>query len=983
MSKITQLSFMAILLFGIRVFAQENTLIDFSNTNTTAGNWNNVVQTTMSQVGMTVNLINSEGASTGAVLTVTDAFNNVNAAGTTSPDAALPFPSTATADSFFGNDVAFGGATEPTGGIEFTGLEPAKYYSFQVFASRMSVTNNRETKYTITGNNTLSANLDAANNTSNMAKIYNIQPDATGKITLAVQKGTNNNDSYGFYYLGAIQMIKTSLPYSDTTNPTLSLIYPNGGEIWHATATPYISWDAENLSEDVSIQYSLDNGTTWVNLSTVAANIKKYVWTIPYAASNQCKVRITSGTLNDVSENSFSIISNTDKRFKIVVLGSSTAAGAGPSTVNNAWVWMYTDYLKQRDTRFDVTNLAVGGYTTYKILPTGTTVPSGITIDTERNVTKASALNADGIIVNMPSNDSNMLYSADIQMTNYHLVADAATAANIPIWICTVQPRNFGTATAAQNIQNEMVTRIPQEFPDTNIDFWTTLANTDGSVNTLYDSGDGIHLNDAGHLILLDRVINKNPQAYVAMHDNNVIDVVSSTKNYLVDINYNATQYPTSGNWNNLSGYSDGSITGLIDDIGGTSTINVNVTDAFSQSNDLGVLNPSGNNPFPSTAVRDAFYGDNNNPTGIITFGGLNPNKVYTFEIFASRREVTDNCETLFSAIGATTANATLNATTNSANTCLIAYVAPDASGNILLNVSKGLNNDNSNGYYHVNTIKLQESNPIFPDVLLNAEDGTFNRIGTAADNFNVFANGPSTETQAEKDTLMTIIENPDVSGVNTSTKVVQFIRRTTGDDAKSWAGFYTSVVLPKPDFTVNKYVHVKIRKSDTTPQKFKIEGGTTNPNYFELNSTNSYTTPNQWQDIVFHFPNATGTYNIVGLSPDWSDPIVAGADRIIYFDDIIINNNPTPITAGIQDNYLASRIAMFPNPAQNMLYVDTMDELKAVNIFTIEGRQVTAKNNLSVGMNQIDLSNLNAGVYFVKFTATNGATLTQKVIKN
>lgn len=189
MSKITQLSFMAILLLGIRVFAQENTLIDFSNTNTTAGNWNNVVQTTMSQVGMTVNLINSEGASTGAVLTVTDAFNNVNAAGTTSPDAALPFPSTATADSFFGNDVAFGGATEPTGGIEFTGLEPAKYYSFQVFASRMSVTNNRETKYTITGNNTLSANLDAANNTSNMAKIYNIQPDATGKITLAVQKG--------------------------------------------------------------------------------------------------------------------------------------------------------------------------------------------------------------------------------------------------------------------------------------------------------------------------------------------------------------------------------------------------------------------------------------------------------------------------------------------------------------------------------------------------------------------------------------------------------------------------------------------------------------------------------------------------------------------------------------------------------------------------------------------------------------------------
>ena len=61
-----------------------------------------------------------------------------------------------------------------------------------------------------------------------------------------------------------------------------------------------------------------------------------------------------------------------DAGTRIVVLGSSTAAGAGVSDSNRAWVNQYRTYLQSIDPTNTVTNLAKGGYTTCAIMPTGT-----------------------------------------------------------------------------------------------------------------------------------------------------------------------------------------------------------------------------------------------------------------------------------------------------------------------------------------------------------------------------------------------------------------------------------------------------------------------------------------------------------------------------------------------------------------------------------------------------------------------------------
>lgn len=196
--------------------------------------------------------------------------------------------------------------------------------------------------------------------------------------------------------------------------------------------------------------------------------------------------------------------------YKIVVLGSSTAAGSGTSTSDSAWVNRYRTYLESINADNEVINLAVGGYNTYKIMPTGFTPPlNRPNPDINKNITMALALNPDAIIVNMPSNDVASGYSYAEQMFNLDSIFQLSNQNNVPIWICTTQPRNFSNSTQLQ-LQSDLKDSIISIFDPFTIDFWTNLAEPNHTPNPIYDSGDGVHLNDLGHSLLFQRVQNLN-----------------------------------------------------------------------------------------------------------------------------------------------------------------------------------------------------------------------------------------------------------------------------------------------------------------------------------------------------------------------------------------------------------------------------------------------------------------------------------------
>ncbi len=193
-------------------------------------------------------------------------------------------------------------------------------------------------------------------------------------------------------------------------------------------------------------------------------------------------------------------------KYRIIVLGSSTAAGAGVSTADSAWVNRYRNYFQSINPDNEVINLAVGGYNSYRIMPDSFIPPPSRPMpDSLHNISKAISLNPDAIIINLPSNDVASGYSLAEQLNNLDSISTICKSLNIPLWITTTQPRNM--TIAKMQLQEDMKDSMIVHYSPYLIDFWTAFAMPDNSLNPLYDSGDGIHINDAGHGIMAQIII--------------------------------------------------------------------------------------------------------------------------------------------------------------------------------------------------------------------------------------------------------------------------------------------------------------------------------------------------------------------------------------------------------------------------------------------------------------------------------------------
>lgn len=87
----------------------------------------------------------------------------------------------------------------------------------------------------------------------------------------------------------------------------LSVTFPNGGESLDPFSSQVIHWDATNTTEDFVLEYSVDNGTTWENIVTVAADTHFYSWNVPNEITGKGLIKITSGAYEDISDANFSI----------------------------------------------------------------------------------------------------------------------------------------------------------------------------------------------------------------------------------------------------------------------------------------------------------------------------------------------------------------------------------------------------------------------------------------------------------------------------------------------------------------------------------------------------------------------------------------------------------------------------------------------------------------------------------------------------
>lgn len=189
---------------------------------------------------------------------------------------------------------------------------------------------------------------------------------------------------------------------------------------------------------------------------------------------------------------------------KIVILGSSTAAGC---CTGNPWVIKYTSYIKSINPANEVVNLAVGGQTTWHIMPTGYINPSGFpNPNPQSNISAAIAQNPTAIIINLPSNDPGYQQEATATMSNYRVIVNYANSYNVPVWITTSGPRGGQDANFWRRLTDIRDSTL-KTYGKKAIDVWTTLTDeANYNIAAQYAYGDNVHYNQAGHDLIFERV---------------------------------------------------------------------------------------------------------------------------------------------------------------------------------------------------------------------------------------------------------------------------------------------------------------------------------------------------------------------------------------------------------------------------------------------------------------------------------------------
>jgi hypothetical protein len=106
--------------------------------------------------------------------------------------------------------------------------------------------------------------------------------------------------------------------------PEINVSVPNGGEHWQIGKNKQITWNSSGTSGTVHIEYSVNNGTDWIGITSSTPDDGSYTWTIPDDPSDNCLIRITDtdGIPSDQSDSLFIISPDPPQHFFPVWTGN-------------------------------------------------------------------------------------------------------------------------------------------------------------------------------------------------------------------------------------------------------------------------------------------------------------------------------------------------------------------------------------------------------------------------------------------------------------------------------------------------------------------------------------------------------------------------------------------------------------------------------------------------------------------------------------
>jgi hypothetical protein len=138
--------------------------------------------------------------------------------------------------------------------------------------------------------------IDHVNNSEQVT----IDNPAAGNYTIRVKGSAINSGAVQEYFV-VFDLVPTGM----------DLTYPSVDEPLVPGEAIVVSWDAwGGPSNDFTLEYSVDNGTTWINISNaIPASTRQYNWIVPNIITDQAKMKISrNGTSQSDESQSFVII---------------------------------------------------------------------------------------------------------------------------------------------------------------------------------------------------------------------------------------------------------------------------------------------------------------------------------------------------------------------------------------------------------------------------------------------------------------------------------------------------------------------------------------------------------------------------------------------------------------------------------------------------------------------------------------------------
>jgi hypothetical protein len=168
----------------------------------------------------------------------------------------------------------------------------------------------------------------------------------------------------------------------------------------------------------------------------------------------------------------------------------------------------------------------------------------------------------------------------------------------------------------------------------------------------------------------------------------------------------------------------------------------------------------------------------------------------------------------------------------------------------------------------------------------------------------------------------------------------------------------------------------IKVKGPRTSTLTIKVESGGT-----EHAVTADYTTPNEWQELLFDFTSFNSTNNTkIALFFDIQTNFDETEDpnlNIFQIDDFVFGEYTTLNTR----EFDIAGLTIYPNPTNDVLNISTLNQIiSLVEIYDMTGKNVISEKSQSLAF-KIDTSILVPGVYIIKMNTQNGF-VTRKIIK-